>query len=87
MRIRPCFAAAFFPTMLKHLFAISLLTLAGTALACCNSELKEPSTAVRVIDPALSVSKSNGGAMVVEIGTSQNTTDNTGQFGGGSQTD
>ncbi len=63
--------------MLKHLLAISLFTMAGTAFACCNSELKAPSSAVKVIDPTFSVRMAESRPVVTVLGTFQNTTENT----------
>jgi len=64
--------------MFKHLLVITIVTLASTAFACCNSELKEPSMAVKVVDPTMAVSRIDGRTPIVTVlGTFQNDTENT----------
>jgi hypothetical protein len=63
--------------MLKTFLLVSLLTMPSLARACCDIELKEPSTAVQVIAPSFTATKTDGPALLTVLGTFRNTTEST----------
>jgi hypothetical protein len=61
--------------MFKKILAVSLIAMTGSAFACCNSELKYPDEAVKVVGPTVTTSKTDGPLLVTVLGTFQNTTE------------
>ena len=63
--------------MIKYIFTTVLIFHSSIALACSDDhDLKNPSQAIKVIDPTFTISPIEGRPMLTVIGTLKNATDN-----------